>query len=55
VRQKQLVFDTSLLDGLLQKQLFKSVDSCEPFMLFRFKIEPLLYALCGRAVAKTTL
>jgi hypothetical protein len=50
--KNRLIFDTSFSDELLRKQLFKSVDSCEPLTLFQFKIEPLLYALCGRAVRK---
>jgi hypothetical protein len=52
LNQRRRVFDIPSSDVLLQKPLFKSVDSSEPFMLLRFEIEPLLYVLYGQAAMK---
>jgi hypothetical protein len=48
-------FDTPLSDVLLRKPLFKSIGSSEPFVLLRFKIELVLYALYGQAATKTAM
>jgi hypothetical protein len=55
LNQRRRVFDIPSSDVLLQKPLFKSVDSSEPFMLLRFEIEPLLYVLYGQAAMKLAL